>query len=48
MKKKIGVIRGDCSSREIVEQTLRVLDAIARKYNHEWEYEPIAMGGRRN
>ncbi len=45
MKKKIGVIRGDCSSREIVEQTLRVLDAIARKYNHEWEYEPIAMGG---
>ncbi len=45
MKKKIGVIRGDCSSREIVEQTLRVLDALAKKYGHEWEYEPIAMGG---
>lgn len=45
MKKKIGVIRGDCSSREIVEQTLRVLDVIGKKYNHEWEYVPIAMGG---
>lgn len=45
MKKKIGVIRGDCSSREIVAQTLRVLDAIAAKYNHEWEYVPVAMGG---
>lgn len=45
MNKKIGVIRGDCSSREIVEQTLRVLDAIAKKYGHAWDYEPIAMGG---
>lgn len=45
MKKKIGVIRGDCSPREIVEQTLRVLDVIGKKYNHEWEYVPIAMGG---
>ncbi len=45
MKKKIGVIRGDCSSREIVEQTLRVLDAIGQKYGHEWEYIPVAMGG---
>lgn len=45
MKKKIGVIRGDCSSREIVEQTLRVLDAIGQKYGHEWEYVPVAMGG---
>lgn len=45
MKKTIGVIRGDCSSHEIVEQTLRVLDRIAEKYNHEWTYVPIAMGG---
>lgn len=45
MKKKIGVIRGDCSSREIVAQTLRVLDAIADKYGHEWEYVDVAMGG---
>lgn len=45
MKKKIGVIRGDCSSREIVAQTLRVLDAIAAKYGHEWEYVDVVMGG---
>ena len=45
MQKKIGVIRGDCSSREIVTQTLRVLDAIAQKYGHEWEYVDVAMGG---
>lgn len=45
MHKKIGVIRGDCSSHEIVDQTLRVLDFIAEKYGHEFEYTSIAMGG---
>ncbi|MCF0258316.1 MAG: 3-isopropylmalate dehydrogenase [Erysipelotrichaceae bacterium] len=45
MHKKIGVIRGDCSSHEIVDQTLRVLDFIGQQYGHEWEYVPIAMGG---
>ncbi len=45
MRKKIGVIRGDCSSREIVRETLRVLDQVADQFGHEWEYEPIAMGG---
>ncbi|GJM56869.1 3-isopropylmalate dehydrogenase [uncultured Dubosiella sp.] len=45
MKKKIGVIRGDCSSPEIVAQTLRVLDRIAEKHGHEFEYTKILMGG---
>lgn len=45
MKKTIGVIRGDCSSHEIVDQTLRVLDAIASQYGHTWTYVPVAMGG---
>ena len=36
MHKKIGVIRGDCSSHEIVDQTLRVLDFIGQQYGHEW------------
>lgn len=45
MHKKIGVIRGDCSSREIIEQTLRVLDKVAEESGSEFEYEPIAMGG---
>lgn len=45
MKKTIGVIRGDCSSREIIEQTLRVLDLVAQQFGHKWNYVPIAMGG---
>lgn len=45
MNKKIGVIWGDASSPEIVKQTLRVLDTIAKKYNHTFEYVDIAMGG---
>lgn len=45
MEKTIGVIRGDCSSREIVRETLRVLDRIAEKYGHTWNYVPVAMGG---
>lgn len=45
MEKTIGVIRGDCSSHEIVDQTLRVLDQIANDYGHQFHYVPIAMGG---
>lgn len=45
MKKQIGVIRGDCSSREIVRETLKVLDTLAGKYGHDFEYVDIAMGG---
>lgn len=45
MEKKIGVIWGDASSPEIVKQALRVLDAIAKKYNHTFHYTDIAMGG---
>ena len=32
MEKNIAVIWGDCSSPEIVKQTLRVLDKVAEKY----------------
>lgn len=45
MEKTIGVIRGDCSSREIIEQTLRILEAVEKKYGHTFTYVPIAMGG---
>ena len=34
MKKNIAVIRGDCSSPEIVAQAIRVLDKIAEKHGH--------------
>ena len=45
MVKNIGVIRGDCSSPEIVAEALRVLDKIAEKYNHTFNYTEIDMGG---
>ena len=45
MEKNIAVIWGDCSSPEIVKQTLRVLDQVAEKYGHTFHYTDAAMGG---
>ncbi len=45
MEKNIGVIWGDCSSPEIVTEAIKVLDKIAEKYGHKWNYTNIAMGG---
>ena len=45
MEKNIAVIRGDCSSPEIVTQALRVLDKIAQKHGHTFTYTEVDMGG---
>lgn len=45
MNKNIAVIRGDGIGPEIVNQAIRVLDAIAAKYNHTFHYEDVDMGG---
>lgn len=45
MKKNIALIKGDCSSPEIVAQAVRVLDKIAEKYGHEFIYTDVDMGG---
>lgn len=45
MNKNIAVIWGDCSSPEIVEQAIRVLDKVAQKHGHTFTYTPVAMGG---
>ena len=45
MNKKIGLIWGDCSSPEIVQEAVNVLNVIQKKYNHTFEYVNIAMGG---
>ncbi len=45
MEKNIAVIWGDCSSPEIVKQTLRVLDKVAEKHGHTFHYTDAAMGG---
>lgn len=43
--KKIAVIKGDGIGPEIVEQTERVLDIVAAKFGHKFEYTDVLMGG---
>ena len=38
---KIAVIKGDGVGPEIVDEGLKVLDKIAQKYNHKFEYKCI-------
>ena len=45
MEKTIAVIKGDGIGPEIVDEALKVLDAIAKKYNHTFDYQYIDMGG---
>ena len=45
MNKHIAVIRGDGIGPEIVEQAVRVLDAVAAKFGHTFTYQEAPMGG---
>ncbi len=45
MEKQIAVIRGDGIGPEIVDQAIRVLDAVAEKYGHVFKYVDVDMGG---
>lgn len=45
MEKTIAVIKGDGIGPEIVNEALKVLDAIAKKYHHTFHYQYIDMGG---
>lgn len=45
MEKNIAVIKGDGIGLEIVNEALKVLNAISRKYNHTFHYREILMGG---
>lgn len=44
MKKKIAVIEGDGIGPEVTRQSVRVLNAIAECFNHEFEYTYCLMG----
>lgn len=44
MKKKIAVLSGDGIGPEVVRQGLKVLDAIAEKYEHEFKYIHADIG----
>ena len=45
MKKNIAVIKGDGIGPEIVNEALKVLDAVSKKYSHTFNYEEILIGG---
>lgn len=45
MKCNLAVIKGDGIGPEIVEEAMKVLDAVGEKYGHTFSYEQILMGG---
>lgn len=45
MEKKITVLRGDGIGPEIVNEALRVLDAVCKKYGHTFTYTDVDIGG---
>lgn len=45
MTKKIVVLKGDGIGPEVIEQALKVLDAICKKYNYQFEYAEALIGG---
>ena len=44
MQKKIAVILGDGIGPEVTQQSIKVLNTIAKYYNHEFSYENALMG----
>lgn len=45
MNKKIAVIKGDGIGPEIVTEAMKVLDKVAEKFGHTFEYEQLLLGG---
>ena len=45
MEKNIVVLPGDGIGPEIVAQAVKVLDKIAEKYSHKFNYEYVDIGG---
>ncbi|NLW65119.1 MAG: 3-isopropylmalate dehydrogenase [Clostridiales bacterium] len=45
MHKSIAIIRGDCIGPEIMEQAIAVLDRVAERFGHGFEYMDAPMGG---
>ncbi|SDA16839.1 3-isopropylmalate dehydrogenase [Ruminococcus sp. YE71] len=45
MNKKIAVIKGDGIGPEIVTEAMKVLDKVAEKFGHSFEYTQVLMGG---
>ena len=45
MEKKIALLKGDGIGPEIVDSAVRVLEAVAAKYGHTFEFTPYLIGG---
>ena len=45
MKYNIALLRGDGIGPEIVDSAVRVLEAVAKKFGHEFVFTPYAIGG---
>ena len=45
MIKNITVLQGDGIGPEIVAQAIKVMDKIAEKYNHTFNYTYVDIGG---
>ena len=45
MNYRIGVIKGDGIGPEIVSEAMKVLDKVAEKYQHQFAYTQLLMGG---
>ncbi|WP_185877332.1 3-isopropylmalate dehydrogenase [Blattabacterium cuenoti] len=46
MKKNISVIEGDGVGPEIMKQTIKILNAIGKKYKHKFNYTILLVGGK--
>ena len=44
MKKQIAVLPGDGIGPEIIQEAVKVLDAVAEKFGHEFAYTYADMG----
>ena len=44
MQKKIAVILGDGIGPEVTQQSIKVLDTIAKQFKHEFSYTHAMMG----
>lgn len=45
MKKSIAILKGDGIGPEVVEETIKVLEVIAERFGHNFEYKEALMGG---
>ncbi len=45
MEKNITLLKGDGIGPEIVDQAVKVLDAVAQKYGHKFNYTEVDIGG---